>query len=247
VQNQKLKDKLAFVTGGARGIGRETCLALAEWGADLVVSDIDAAGAEATAKEASAKGVKAEGLKLDVSSVSEIQKTLKEVAKKYGRIDIIVNSAGIGPTTPVLDIDEEHWNRVMDINIKGTFFVCQEAIRIMLEKQIPGRIVNLASMAGESGGRAISADYSVTKGGVIALTKTLARHFGAYNILVNAVAPGVIETEMTKEWRAKSLKEIPMKRFGDPREVATVIRFLVSDDASYVNGEVVRINGGQYL
>ncbi|NLC51316.1 MAG: SDR family NAD(P)-dependent oxidoreductase, partial [Firmicutes bacterium] len=113
MQNQKLKDKLAFVTGGARGIGRETCLALAEWGADLVVSDIDAAGAEATAKEASAKGVKAEGLKLDVSSVSEIQKTLKEVAKKYGRIDIIVNSAGIGPTTPVLDIDEEHWNRVM--------------------------------------------------------------------------------------------------------------------------------------
>ena len=245
------RGKLALVTGGAQGIGRETCLALAEWGADFISADVVYEGADAVAKEGIARGVKAEGRLLDVSHIEGINSFVNDLVDRYGKLDILVNCAGIAPTTALLDIDEAHWERVFSVNLKGTFFISQAVLSHMIETKTAGCIVNVASIAGDIGGKATSADYSITKGAIITLTKVLARYSGPHGIRVNAVSPGLVDTAMTIDWprevKEEQLKNIPLQRMAGPREIATAIRFLASEQASFINGQTIRVNGGAYM
>lgn len=246
----KLRERVAVVTGSGRGIGEATALALSKEGAYVVVSDIDAGFAQKTSGQINSMKGKSIAVRTDVSSRSEVRDLFNKTIERFGRIDILVNNAGIFSRTPILEISEDEWDRVIDVNLKGTFLCCQEAVPVML-KQRYGRIVNMASLAGKRGGVTSGIDYASSKGGVISLTRALAKHLAPHNILVNAIAAANIETEMLQayepEAREKQLREIPLGRYGRPEEVAKVVVFLVSDDAGYIVGETINVNGGVFM
>ena len=246
----KLIDRVAVVTGSGRGIGEATALALSKEGAYVVVSDIDARFAQKTSDQINSMQGKSIAVRADVSSRSEVKDLFNKTIERFGRIDILVNNAGIFSRTPILEISEDEWDRVIDVNLKGTFLCCQEAVPVML-KQRYGRIVNMASLAGKRGGVTSGIDYASSKGGVISFTRALAKHLAPHNILVNAIAAANIDTEILQayepEAREKQLREIPLGRFGRPEEVAKVVVFLVSDDAGYIAGETINVNGGVFM
>lgn len=246
----KLRDRVAVVTGSGRGIGEAVALALSKEGACVVVSDIDAGSAQKTSDQISSMQGKSMAVRADVSSRSEVRDLFNKTIERFGRIDILVNNAGIFSRTPILEISEDQWDRVIDVNLKGTFLCCQEAVPVML-KQRYGRIVNMASLAGKRGGVTSGINYASSKGGVISLTRALAKQLAPHNILVNAIAAANIETEMLQayepEAREKQLREIPLGRYGRPEEVAKVVVFLVSDDAGYIVGETINVNGGVFM
>ncbi len=245
----ELKDRVALVTGGAQGIGRTIAEELAGLGAHVVLADINGEGAESAAEKIRAAGQKASGVRLDVSCAQDVQSVFDGIIKEHKPLDILVNNAGITRDGLMIRMKEDDWNRVLDINLKGSFLCAQQAAKQMM-KQKKGAIVNIASIVGVMGNFG-QANYSASKAGVIGLTKTLAREVASRGITVNAVAPGFIDTEMTRVLdegvRQKLIEQIPLARLGEPEDIARSVAFLVSDRASYITGQVINVNGGMLM
>jgi len=245
----KLKGKVAFVTGAAQGIGKAIAEALAKEGADIAVSDINKELADKTASEISSLGVKTAAIAGNVANPEDVQKGIEEAVKTLGGIDILVNNAGITRDGLLMRMKEADWDLVLDVNLKGTFN-CIKAVSPLMMKKRYGKIISIASIVGEMG-NAGQANYSASKGGVIALTKTVARELAARGVTANAVAPGFIDTEMTKKLpediRAKLREAIPLSRLGSPEDVAAAVVFLASPESDYITGQVINVNGGMYM
>ena len=244
--------KVAVVTGGSRGIGRAIIMALAEPNLTVVFNHFDPpedAAADETIKMAREKGCEIEGVRLDVSNHQAVQEFINNVVERHGRIDVLVNNAGITRDTLLLRMKEADWDAVLAVNLKSVFNCTQAAVRFMT-KQRYGRVVNIASVVGAMG-NAGQANYAASKAGIMGFTKSVAREVASRNITVNAVAPGFIETEMTAKLSDKVkeafLLQIPLGRAGKPDDVAQLVKFLVSDDASYITGQIIHLNGGMYM
>jgi len=244
-----LKGKVAIITGGAQGIGKSIATQLAQAGANVVIADVMEEVAKSTAQEISQKGNEAISIRVDVSSLSSVEEMVKKTLDKFGRIDILVNNAGITRDSLVMRMKEEDWDLVLDINLKGAFN-CIKTVSPIMMKQKSGKIVNIASIVGIIG-NAGQANYSASKAGLIALTKTCARELASRRINVNAVAPGFIQTSMTERLPAqvkeKLSSQIPFGEIGKPEDVASAVLFLVSEKASYITGEVIKVDGGMAM
>jgi 3-oxoacyl-[acyl-carrier protein] reductase len=245
-----LRNKVSIVTGGAQGLGKAIVLELARKGAQLVVGDVNLEAAQRVTEEVHALGRRALALRVDVSSASDVNDMADRVVKEFGRIDILVNNAGICQVVTIEKMTEEDWDRVMNVNLKGVF-LSSRAVMGVMKRQRSGRIVNMGSVAGKVGGIATGANYSVSKAGVICFTKALARELAPYGVTVNAVAPGVIETDMTRGITQGDftdyLKAIPLGTIGSAEDVSHAVAFLVSDEAGYITGEILDVNGGMLM
>jgi len=247
---KKLSGKTALVTGSASGIGRAIALAFAREGASVVISDVNLDGAIKTANEITSEtSVETLAVRLDVSDPASCESAVKSVIEKFQKIDILVNNAGITKDNLILRMTDDEFDKVIDVNLKGVFNMTRAVARYMIKAR-SGRIINIASVVGLMG-NAGQANYSASKGGVIALTKTSAREFASRGILVNAIAPGFIKTAMTdvlsEEAKAKLSSIIPLGRLGEVEDVANAALFLASDDSSYITGQVLSVNGGMYM
>ena len=240
-----LTGRVAIVTGGGGGIGGACCDVLAMHGAIVVAADISLAAAQRTADRVAAEGGQSFAAELNVNSLESCQKLMKEVNERYGRIDILINIAGILSGIQIPDITVEDWDRMLDINLRGVHFCMQSVLPYMKERR-SGAIVNIASQAGQVGGWLGSCAYSASKGGILALTKAYARHCGPYGIRVNDVAPGLIATELTAS-RGDKPTEIPVGRLGTAQDVANAFYFLASDLSAFITGTTIDVNGGQFM
>ena len=244
-----LKGKVALITGGAQGIGRAIAERLVSEGAQIVVSDVREDGAVAAAEALSHSGVECIGLRADVSEYVEVKAMTDKATARFGRLDILVNNAGITRDSLLIRMKEEDWDLVMKINLKGTFN-CTKAVLPAMSKARAGKIVNIASIVGAMG-NAGQANYVASKAAVIGFTKTVAREYAGRGITANAVAPGFIDTAMTRaltdEVRSHLLGQIPLGRLGTPEDVANAVGFLVSDRADYITGQVIHVNGGMLM
>jgi 3-oxoacyl-[acyl-carrier protein] reductase len=247
-----LEGQVALITGAGRdgkGIGRSIALELSGAGAKIVIADFVEDAARAVANEVISAGGDALAVKANVSDPADVEAMVNAAVEKFGKIDILVNNAGITRDNLILRMSEQEWDSVIDTNLKGTFN-CTKAVSKHMLRQRSGRIVNVASVMGVMG-NAGQANYSASKGGVIALTKTTAKEFGSRGINANAVAPGFIQTVMTEQMPEQARKDIeqriPLQRLGTPIDVAKVIGFLCSEAASYVTGQVINIDGGMLM
>ena len=245
----ELDGKVALVTGSAQGIGRVISEELAGQGAHVILGDVNLEGAEKTAAELKQNGAKASAVRIDVSSSSDVQSAFDSIIKEYKPVDIVVNNAGITRDGLLVRMKEADWDLVMNINLKGSFLCSQQAAKQMM-KQKSGAIVNIASIVGLIGNFG-QANYSASKAGLIGFTKTLAREVAPRGIRANAIAPGFIDTEMTRvledSVREKLIEQIPLARLGEPEDVARCVSFLVSEKASYITGQVISVNGGMLM
>ena len=245
----RLKDKVALVTGGARGIGRAIALSFAKEGADIVVGDVNLEEAQKTCQDIEALGRKSLAIQLDVTDYAKCEEAINKILDKFTKVDILVNNAGITKDNLLLRMSEAEWDAVLGVNLKGTFN-CIKAVSRPMIKQRQGRIINIASIIGIIG-NAGQANYSASKAGIIALTKSAAKELASRNINVNAVAPGFIQTDMTaklpEELKLKMQEGIPLNRFGAPNDVAAVCLFLASEDSSYVTGQTIVVDGGMVM
>lgn len=245
-----LKDKVAIVTGGTRGIGRAIALKLADHGANIVInyrnSDKEAEELKAILEE---KGVKVLTVKCDISNFEDSKNLMDKCKEVFGKMDILVNNAGITKDTLIMRMQEEDFDNVIDVNLKGTFNCAKHASAIMLKQRF-GKIINMTSVVGIAG-NAGQVNYAASKAGVIGLTKSLAKELGSRGITVNAVAPGFINTDMTaslsEKVKEEASKNIPLKRLGDPEDVANLVGFLASDAANYITGQVINVDGGMVM
>ena len=241
----KLQGRVAVITGSARGIGREIAQKLAEEGAAVVVVDLK--GAEDAAARMKALGLEASAYSLDITDIEAVNGTVEAIVREKGRIDILVNNAGIIARGGIMDLSREQWLQVMDVNVNGNFYWCKAVVPHMI-RQKGGRILNVTSIAGKMGDITAAPVYGTSKGAINALTKSLARQLAEYGITVNAVAPHAIETDMSAEWseekRRAVVDAIPLRRMGTAREVAEAVSFLVSDEAAFITGETLNVNGG---
>ncbi|HEY82101.1 MAG TPA: 3-oxoacyl-ACP reductase FabG [Dehalococcoidia bacterium] len=239
-----LSQKVAIVTGGARGIGREIALKLAEVGASVVVSDL--ADAEPVAQEIRAMKRQSLAVQADVSSASDVARLVDMAVSSYGRVDILVNNAGIARDQLLLRMSDEDWDAVLNVNLKSVF-LCTRAVLRHMVKQRWGRIISISSIVGIVGNPG-QANYASAKAGIIGFTRTIAREVGSRGITVNAIAPGFIDTPMTQklgeEQRQELLKRIPLGFLGTPRDVAEAVAFLASEEARYITGQVLGVDGG---
>ena len=243
---KNLEGRVALVTGGARGIGRAICEKLASEGATVAMVDIMLDVAEKTAAEFRANGHEAFAVAANVAKFDDAEAAVKAVVEKYGKLDILVNCAGITRDTLMLKMTEQDWDAVIAVNLKGVFNMTKAAIRPMMKARF-GRSVNISSVVGRMG-NVVQANYAASKAGVLGLTKTPAREFASRNITANAVCPGYIATDMTEklpqEARDAFLVNIPLKRAGKPADVANVVYFFCSPEADYVTGQVLNCDGG---
>lgn len=246
-----LTNKIALITGARRGMGRTHALALAKYGVKVVVTDINQEECQKVVEEIKQQGGEALALKLDVTQKEEIEKVVAETVQEFGRLDILVNNAGIAEFKPFLEMAEEEWDKTLNINLKGQF-LCAQAAAKQMKKQDGGVIVNIASVAmGQQGiGFPNIAHYCASKGGVAALTEALAVELAQFNIRVNCIAPGIIETPMIETVKSDPkafeamLTRVPLHRVGQAKEVSELVAFLASDDSSYITGSVIVIDGG---
>ncbi len=244
-----LKGKTALVTGGAQGIGKAIAMALAKAGADVAVSDVNMEKAQETASEISALGVKSKAIGGNVAKADEAVAMIDAAVTQLGRLDILVNNAGITRDNLMMRMKDEDWDLVLDVNLKGSFNCAKAALKHM-SKARSGRIINIASVVGAMG-NAGQANYVASKAGLIGLTKTIAREYSSRGVTANAVAPGFIDTAMTQALpetvREELMKQIPLGRLGTADDVAAAVKFLASDAASYITGQVIHVNGGMYM
>jgi len=246
-----LKGQVAIITGARRGMGKSHALVLAKAGAKVVVADISLEDCERVVKEIEKQKGEAIAIKCDVTKKAEVDQMVEAAVKEWGKVDILVNNAGICQFKPFLELTEEEWDRTLDINLKG-YFLCAQAVAKEMAKQKSGIIINIASIAmGQVGcGFATLAHYTASKGGIVGMTETLAQELAPYNIRVNAVAPGAIDTPMVDPLKADqktmeaTLARIPLHRMGKSEEVSNLVLFLASDTSSYMTGSTVVIDGG---
>jgi 3-oxoacyl-[acyl-carrier protein] reductase len=245
----KLKGKVAFITGGAAGIGKEIAMTLAKEGADCVICDVNEQQLNQTAAEIEALGVKTLPLVLNVTSMADCEEAVNKIIDKFGKVDILINNAGITRDGLLIRMKEADWDAVLSVNLKGAFN-CTKAVVKPMMKQRSGAIVNMASIIGLMG-NAGQVNYAASKAGLIGLTKSVAKEVASRNIRVNAIAPGFIETKMTQilsdDVKEAMLKQIPLGKFGSPQDVANLVVFLVTDDSNYITGQVISINGGMLM
>ena len=245
----ELQNKVALVTGGAQGIGKTISEELVRNGVHVVLGDVNLEGAQATAEAINNSGGSASAVKIDVSNPAEVKQVFDSIMKDKKPVDILINNAGITRDGLMIRMKEVDWDIVLNINLKGSFLCSQQAAKQMM-KQKSGAIVNIASIVGVMGNFG-QANYSASKAGVIGLTKTLAREVAPRGIRVNAVAPGFIDTEMTRvldeSVRQSLIEQIPMAKLGLPEDVARCVAFLVSDRSSYITGQVINVNGGMLM
>lgn len=256
----RLKDKVALVTGSAKGIGKAITIALAKEGCDVVINDIDVGPMDSLAEEIKKMGRSSVSIVADVSNPKQVSDMMDKCVETFGRIDILVNNAGGSMGTPaklppkvIGDVTEDVWDLVMDVNLKGTFLCTQAAVKIM-KKQKSGKIVNISSMAARIGDLLTSPHYSAAKAGVLGLMRHVAKEMGPYGININSVCPGFIMSgpRIERLWQERQetgkadaiLRQIPLGRLGNPEEVASVVVFLCSDEASYITGATIDVNGG---
>jgi 3-oxoacyl-[acyl-carrier protein] reductase len=240
--------RVAFITGGAMGIGAEVCQRLAAAGMTVVVADRDVAAAEKTAGDLRAQGLQAEAQSVDVGDAQSVARAFAEVDQRHGRCDVLVNSAGIAKVFPFLEFPLDNFAATMNVNVTGTLLCAQHAARLMLRHRW-GRIVNVASVAGMRAVGTGRTAYGTSKGAVIALTRQMAVELAEHGVTVNAVAPGPVDTPMTRElhtdrFRQEYCNAIPMNRYGTPGEIAAAVMYLVSEDAAYTSGVTLPVDGG---
>jgi len=246
----KLKNRVAIVTGAARGIGKAIALTFVREGAKVALVDVDRDQLDLLKDEISKNKGEALSLPCDITQSPQVKEMVNQVREAFGRVDILVNNAGIIRRGTIETITEEDWDRVIEVNLKGTFNCCKAVFGIM-KQQGYGKIVNISSIAGKMGDITSAPGYGPSKAGIDALTKTLARQLAPYGINVNGVAPHAIETEMSAQWseerRREIIASIPLGRLGKPEEVAEAVLFLVSDEASFITGEILDVNGGALM
>lgn len=245
----ELADQVAVVTGSARGIGKTIAMILAEAGANIVISDLNVEAGKETVEVIKAMGREAIWVEADVSKSDQANLLIETTQEKFGRLDILVNNAGITRDNLLMRMSEDEWDSVIAVNLKGTYNCIRAATKIFM-KQRTGRIINIASVVGQMG-NAGQANYASSKAGVIGLTKSVAKELAVRNILVNAVAPGFIETAMTEKIPEKArealLQLIPLAKLGQPEDVAKVVLFLSSSRSSYITGQVINVDGGMVM
>lgn len=245
-----LEGKVGLVTGAASGMGREAALLFAGEGARVVCADRDLAGATEVARAIAATGREALEADLDVADQESTRRVVARASERFGRLDFLVNYAGVWDGAAIEEIDDERWDRVLDVNLKGSFFVCQAAAPVMIRQRY-GRIVLVGSIAARLGGEMGGPHYAASKGGVISLGRSLARRLGRHNITVNTIDPGATDTPMTAGWSAQTKAHMaeatPAGRLGTPADIANAALFLVSDYSAWVNGQTLEVNGGYYF
>ena len=257
----RLEDRIVMLTGGGRGIGRTICLTMAREGAHLAVIDLDVAAAEDTAAEIRALGRRAIALKADVTKKDQVQAIVARTVEEFGRIDVLFNNVGILAVVSVLEMSEETWDRVMTVNTRGVFLCSQAVLPIMIEQR-RGKIINMASQAGKEGS-ALTSAYASSKHAIIGFTQSLAKEVGRYNITVNAVCPGSVDTDMLdsiyfplkaqlsgksiEDYRDDFVRGIPMRRLARAEEIGYMAVFLASDEADYVTGSAMNVTGGSLV
>jgi 3-oxoacyl-[acyl-carrier protein] reductase len=245
-----LKDRVAIVTGGARGIGKAIALGFLREGAKVATIDSDKERLEMLKKEIGKESKKISVIACDITKSPDVKEMVSQVQRSFGRIDILVNNAGIIRRGTIETVTEEDWDRVIEVNLKGTFNCCKAVAGIMKQQRY-GKIVNISSIAGKMGDITSAPGYGPSKAGIDALTKTLARQLAQYGINVNAVSPHAVETEMSAQWSEERRKEIiasiPLGRLGKPEDVANAVLFLASDEASFITGEILDVNGGALM
>ena len=242
-------EKVALVTGSARGIGLEIARTMGEEGYAIMLSDVNEEGLEAAKKELENEGIKVAAFKADVSSAEDADKLVKETVNQLGRVDVLVNNAGVTRDGLLMRMKEDQWDLVLKINLKGTFLMSKAVVRPML-KQKTGSVINIASVIGLMGNVG-QANYAASKAGIIGFTKSFAKEFGKKGIRSNAIAPGFIKSDMTDvladNVKEQMLGQIPMNSFGSPRDIANAVAFLASDKASYITGQVLTVDGGMVM
>lgn len=246
----ELRGQVAIVTGGGSGIGRATSLELARHGVHVAVADLSQEAARRVAGEVAALGTEALACPVDVTASDQVERTVEQVHRRFARLDILVNSAGVYHAGSIDQVTEADWDRVLAVNLKGTFLFCKAAIRCMLQQR-SGAIVNLSSISGRTRSQLAAVNYAASKAGVIGLTMCLAAQLAPHGIRVNCVAPGSIVTPMTAGWTAAERQRleqgIPLGRLGSAEEVASAIVYLASPAASFVTGETLNVNGGAFM
>jgi 3-oxoacyl-[acyl-carrier protein] reductase len=244
-----MANRIAFVTGASRGIGRACALALSASGAKVVLAARQLEKLDAVAAEVRAAGGEAFVVPIDLASHDSIKEAFAKASKEFGRVDILINNAGLTRDGLALRMKRDDWDAVLQTNLSGAFFCIQQVLHAMMRERW-GRIVNITSVVGESG-NAGQSNYAASKAGLIGLTKSLAQELASRNITVNAVAPGFVETDMTASLsdavKAKITEAVPLKRIGRPEDVAAAVNFLVSEDAGYITGHVLDVNGGMFM
>jgi len=245
----QLKDKVALVTGGARGIGKAIAMALARAGADIAVADVNLEEAQKTAAEIEGLGRRSMAISVDVTDYALVEEAVNKILDKFSKLDILINNAGITKDNLLLRMGQQEWDAVLNVNLKGSFN-CLKAVSRPMVKQRSGKIVNIASIIGIIGNPG-QANYSASKAGLIALTKTAAKELASRNINVNAIAPGFIQTDMTAklsaELQQKMKEAIPLDKFGTPDDVAAACLFLASEDSAYITGQTIVVDGGMVM
>jgi 3-oxoacyl-[acyl-carrier protein] reductase len=244
-----MANRIAFITGASRGIGRACAIALSAGGAKVVLAARQLDKLEEAAAEIRAAGGETFVVPIDLASQDSIKEAFSKASKEFGRIDILINNAGLTRDGLAMRMKRDDWDAVIHTNLSGSFFCIQQVMPAMVRERW-GRIVNITSVVGESG-NAGQANYAASKAGLIGLTKSLAQELASRNITVNAVAPGFVETDMTAslsdELRAKITESVPLKRIGKPADIAAAVKFLTSDDAAYITGHVLDVNGGMFM
>ncbi len=245
----RLKGKNAFITGAAQGIGKSIALSMAKEGANVGIADVNIESAEKTAAEINAFGVKGIAIGIDVSKQDSVSEAFGRFTNELGALDILINNAGITKDNIIMRMKEEDWDAVLNINLKGSFLCCKEAVKLMAKKR-SGKIISISSVVAFMGNPG-QANYSASKAGLIGLTKTIAREYAGRGIRANAVAPGFIQTAMTDvlsdDVKNQMKSNIPLGQFGTPEDVTNAVIFLASNESDYITGQVIHVNGGMYM